>query len=105
MLDSVVVANVTIHEVSRHKFPSLFLKVDFEKAYDTVDWNFLYYMMRRMNFNEKWIGWIRGCLESASVSVLVNESPSDKFRLVEDFVNVTPFLFLIVEEGLNGLMR
>lgn len=52
MLDSVVIANETLHEAKSYKIPSFVLKVDFEKAYDSVCWSFLVYMMRRLNFCE-----------------------------------------------------
>lgn len=64
--------------------------------------------MRRMNFCDKWIRWIDGCLSSASVSVLVNGSPSEEFGLergIRQGDPLAPFLFLIVAEGLNGLVR
>src|ERR1044072_453739 len=79
MLDSVVVANELIHEAKNKRKPTLVLKVDFEKAYDSIDWDFLVYMMRRMRFNEKWVGWIVQCLHSTSISVLVNGSASQQF--------------------------
>lgn len=50
MLDGVVVANEIVHVAKSEKKPTMLLKVDFEKAYDTVDWGILKYMMRRMNF-------------------------------------------------------
>lgn len=31
------------------------LKVEFEKAYDSVDWVFLEYMMRRVGLCDKWV--------------------------------------------------
>ncbi|XP_071712517.1 uncharacterized protein [Rutidosis leptorrhynchoides] len=34
-----------------------------------------------MHFGKKWINWIRACLSSASISVLVNESPTEEFAL------------------------
>ncbi|KHN31829.1 hypothetical protein glysoja_044310, partial [Glycine soja] len=55
-------------------------KVDFEKAYDSVSWHFHFYMMRRMGFHERWISWIKGCITSASVSILVNGSPTSEFK-------------------------
>lgn len=41
MLDGVVIANETIDFVKRNKKPSILLKVDFEKAYDSISWDFL----------------------------------------------------------------
>jgi hypothetical protein len=51
-----------------------FLKVDFEKAYDSVSWSYLEYMLRRMNFEfeDKSISWMSTCFRSNSISVLVN---------------------------------
>ena len=83
-------------------------KVDFEKAYDSVSWHFLFYMMRRMGFHEKWIGWIKGCLSSTSISILVNGSPTSEFkpqRGLRQGDPLAPFLFDLVAEGLTGMMR
>ena len=79
MLHSVVVANKAVEEAKRCQKPCVVFKVDYEKAYDSVSWDFLIYMLRRMGFCFKWIQWIKGCLRSASVSVMVNGSPTDKF--------------------------
>jgi len=40
LMDSVLVAN----EVKRRKSSYIFFKVDYEKAYDSVIWEFIYYM-------------------------------------------------------------
>jgi len=84
------------------------VKVDFEKAYDLVDWKFLYYMIGRLGFNCKWIKWIIACLESATVSVLMNGSPIEEFKPKRRLRQGNPlalFLFLIVAKGLTGLVR
>ena len=47
-------------------------KVDFEKSYDFVNWEFLFNMLRRLGFCDKWIIWIKRGMESTSVSFLVN---------------------------------
>ncbi|KHN25835.1 hypothetical protein glysoja_044295, partial [Glycine soja] len=69
-----------IDERQRFKRSCLVFKVDFEKAYDSVSWQFLFYMMRRMGFHERWISWIKGCITSASVSILVSGSPTSEFK-------------------------
>nr|KYP66721.1 Transposon TX1 uncharacterized [Cajanus cajan] len=68
LLQSVVIANETLDEVKKEKKSCIFFKVDYEKAYDSVNWEFLLYMLRRLGFDPKWIQWIRACLESAHVS-------------------------------------
>ena len=41
---------------------------------------FLYDMLQRMDFHCKWIKWVRGCLKYTSVSIIVNRSPTTKFK-------------------------
>jgi len=79
MLHSVLIANVVVQEVKRCNRSCMMFKVDYEKAYDLVNWNFLLHMLRKLGFCSKWITWIDNCLKSASISVLVNESPSVEF--------------------------
>lgn len=65
-------------------------------------------MMDRLGFCEKWRGWIRECVCSGKCSVLVNGSPTGEINLqkgLEQGDPLAPFLFLIVAEGLSGLMN
>jgi len=77
MLDSVLIANEVIDELRRKGRKGLCLKVDYEKAHDSVRWDFLFDMLLRLGFHKQWI---RGYLESSSVSVLVNGCPTSEFR-------------------------
>ena len=86
----------------------MIVKVDYEKTYDSVEWDFLEYMMLRLGFDVKWIKWIKMCLNSATVSILINGCPTKEFRPLRGLRQgdpLTPFLFLIVAEGLAGLVR
>jgi len=73
-------ANEVLEDIKRKKKSRVCLKVDFEKAYDSVRWSFLFDMLRRLGFHDRWLVWVKGCLISSSVSVLVNGSPSEEFK-------------------------
>lgn len=61
-----------------------FFKINFVKAYDSVDWGFLDHMLKRFNFCRKWRRWILECVSSAYASVLFNGSPSGNSNWKED---------------------
>jgi len=108
MLDSILVASEVVEELRRHMRSGLCLKVDYGKVYNSVKWNFLYDMLQRLGFHCKWIKWVKGCLESPLVSVLINGSPTTEFQPSRGLGQgdpLAPFLFLVVAEGLAGLVR
>lgn len=106
--DSILVLIEAVDFIKEGKQKGLVFKVDFEKAYDSILWDFLDDMMRGMHFYWKWRKWIRDCVSSASMSVLVNGSTTGEFQLPKGIRQGDPlslFLFLIVVEGLSCLMR
>ena len=55
ILDAVLVANEVLDSVLKNKEEDVMCKLDIEKAYDHVEWSFLFSVMRKMGFGEKWI--------------------------------------------------
>jgi hypothetical protein len=47
IMDGVVSLNEILHEVRQKKQSGVVLKIDFEKAYDKVNWQFLHYMIEK----------------------------------------------------------
>lgn len=81
ILDGILVANEVVDDAKRRKREVVLFKVDFEKAYNSVNWEFLDFMMTKMGFDRKWRRWIKECISTPSVSVLVNGSPSKEFMV------------------------
>ncbi|CAL5380958.1 unnamed protein product [Camellia sinensis] len=107
ILDGVLIANEIVDWWKKTKTRGVILKLDFEKAYDTVNWEYLFDMLQKFGFGARWIGWVKACVTSHSISVLVNGSPTAEFNPQKGLRQgdpLSPFLFNIVAEGLNVLL-
>ena len=45
-----------MHAAEKSKIPGLLMLIDFEKAYDSISWKFIYKVLTQMGFTEKFIG-------------------------------------------------
>jgi hypothetical protein len=99
ILDLVLIANECLDSRIKSGDPGVLCKLDMEKAYDLVDWNFLLYLLKRGSFGESLCSWIKHCILSVQFSVLINGSPSGFFGSshgVRQGDLLSPFLFVLI---------
>jgi hypothetical protein len=107
ILDPILIANECIDSRHRSGVPGIICKMDLEKAYDHVNWDFLLYMLRRCGFGEKWCRWIAHCISTVQFSVLINGSPFGFFsssRGLRQGYPLSPLLFVFVMEALSRMI-
>ncbi|GKA64547.1 RNA-directed DNA polymerase, eukaryota, reverse transcriptase zinc-binding domain protein, partial [Tanacetum coccineum] len=82
----------------------LVFKVDFEKAFDSVRWDFLDDLLFKFGFGGKWRKWIQSCLRSSRGSIILNGSPTEEFQFHKGLKQgdpLSPLLFILVMESLH----
>ncbi|GJS50115.1 RNA-directed DNA polymerase, eukaryota [Tanacetum coccineum] len=104
ILDGPFIINELFQWCKSKKKQTLIFKVDFEKAYDSVRWDFLDEVLSKFGFGEKWRKWIQCCLHSSRGSIIINGSPTDEFIFGKGLKQgdpLSPFLFILIMESLH----
>ena len=84
------------------------VKLDINKAYDRVEWEFLQRIMQKIGLPDQWVNLAMETVRTASYSTLINGEPRGFFTPTSGIKQgdpLSPYLFLLCAEGLSSLIR
>ncbi|KAL0284382.1 UNVERIFIED_CONTAM: hypothetical protein Sradi_7200000 [Sesamum radiatum] len=107
--DNVLLAQELLVGYNQVKLPKrCTIKLDIQKAYDSVQWDFILACLRVFHFPAQFISWIEQCISTAMFSISLNGSVHGFFagsRGIRQGDPMSPYLFVIVMEIWHVLLK
>jgi hypothetical protein len=108
--DNTILAHEMFHSMKQKKGNGgyMALKLDMEKAFDSMELEFLLKVLDLLGFHPTWVQWICQCITTSSFSILLDGAPYGKFfpsRGLWQGDPLSPFLFIVGSEILSRLIE
>ena len=88
--------------------PEVVVSLDAEKAFDRLEWGYLFEVLKRYHIGSKFISWIKLLYSSPKASVNTNGTRSQYFTLsrgTRQGCNLSPMLFAVAVETLSMALK
>lgn len=108
LVENTILASEIIHGYHKDRGPKrITLKVDIEKAFDTVNWSFIFTLLEGLDIPHNYLAWLYPCVTSPSFMIGFNGNVQGYFRSTRGLRQgdpLSPYLFVMAMNCISLLL-
>lgn len=108
--DNIIITQEIIHTLrsKKGKIGGMVLKIDLEKSYDRISWDFIRHTLKEFNLNPIWVNLIMNCVSNVNSSIIWNGEVLPSISVGKGLRQgdpLSPYLFVLCMENLSNMIR
>jgi hypothetical protein len=107
ILDNVFMVQEALGWAEESNQDLVLLLFDFVKAFDRIEWGFLFKALAKLGFSTTWVRWVRSLYHAATSAIKVNGAAGPDFqftRSVRQGCPLAPYLFILTTDVVGYML-